>query len=262
EKLVARLAKGNRTLSFCYEAGPCGYGLFRQLVALGHDCMVAAPSLIPMKAGDRVKTDGRDAVMLAKLHRAGELTAVWVPDDAHEAMRDLIRARATAVGQGAAASARLSPPAWTRLRRQEGVDPGLPPLADDGAVRPCRPASRAPGLHTCRYGRRGAGRASVAPDRGSGAELVAGPGRRSLAGHAGGGVDRRRDTCRRSRRLLTVRQSSTVDGLSRPGSVRALQRTHRASGGNHQGRECVGAPRLDRGRLDLSHATARQPQAA
>jgi hypothetical protein len=96
-KLVERLAKGNRTLSFCYEAGPCGYGLFRQLVALGHDCMVAAPSLIPMKAGDRVKTDRRDAVMLAKLHRAGELTAVWVPDDAHEAMRDLIRARATAV---------------------------------------------------------------------------------------------------------------------------------------------------------------------
>ena len=59
--------------------------------------MVAAPSLIPVKAGDRVKTDRRDAVMLAKLHRAGELTAVWVPDAAHEAMRDLIRARATAV---------------------------------------------------------------------------------------------------------------------------------------------------------------------
>ena len=97
KKLVARLANGNRTLSFCYEAGPCGYGLYRQLVALGHDCMVAAPSLIPMKAGERVKTDRRDAVMLAKLHRAGELTAVWVPDDAHEAMRDLIRARATAV---------------------------------------------------------------------------------------------------------------------------------------------------------------------
>ena len=82
KKLVERLARGNRRLSFCYEAGPCGYGLYRQLVALGHDCMVAAPSLIPMKAGDRVKTDRRDAVMLAKLHRAGELTAVWVPNDA------------------------------------------------------------------------------------------------------------------------------------------------------------------------------------
>jgi len=96
-KLVERLAKGGRSLSFCYEAGPCGYGLYHQLIALGHECMVVAPSLIPMRAGDRVKTDRRDAVMLAKLHRAGELTAVWVPDDAHEAMRDLIRARSTAV---------------------------------------------------------------------------------------------------------------------------------------------------------------------
>ena len=96
-KLAATLAKGGRRLIFCYEAGPCGYGLHRQLTALGHECMVVAPSLIPMKAGDRVKTDRRDAVMLAKLHRAGELTAVWVPDGAHEAMRDLVRARATAV---------------------------------------------------------------------------------------------------------------------------------------------------------------------
>jgi len=96
-KLVERLSKGGRRLSLCYEAGPCGYGLHRQLTELGHDCIVVAPSLIPVKAGDRVKTDRRDAVMLAKLHRAGELTSVWVPDDAHEAMRDLIRARATAV---------------------------------------------------------------------------------------------------------------------------------------------------------------------
>lgn len=94
-KLVERLSKGGRQLHFCYEAGPCGYGLHRQLTGLGHECIVVAPSLIPMKAGDRVKTDRRDAVMLAKLHRAGELTAVWVPDDAHEAMRDLVRARAT-----------------------------------------------------------------------------------------------------------------------------------------------------------------------
>ena len=95
DKLVNRLAQGKQRLFFCYEAGPCGYGLHRQLTGLGHDCIVVAPSLIPMKAGDRVKTDRRDAVMLAKLHRAGELTAVWVPDDAHEAMRDLVRARAT-----------------------------------------------------------------------------------------------------------------------------------------------------------------------
>ncbi|WP_281799674.1 IS110 family transposase [Methylocystis echinoides] len=96
-ELVARLAKGGRSLSFCYEAGPCGYGLYRQLTGLGHECLVVAPSLIPMKAGDRIKTDRRDALMLAKLHWAGELTAVWIPDDGHEAMRDLIRARSTAV---------------------------------------------------------------------------------------------------------------------------------------------------------------------
>jgi transposase len=96
-KLAGRLAGDGRELSFCYEAGPCGYGLQRQLEGLGHACMVVAPSLIPSKPGDRVKTDRRDALSLAKLHRAGELTAVWVPDAANEAMRDLVRARATAV---------------------------------------------------------------------------------------------------------------------------------------------------------------------
>ena len=97
-KLVERLSKaGGQRLRFCYEAGPCGYELHRQITGLGHECAVVAPSLVPRKAGDRIKTDRRDAVMLAKLHRAGELTAVWVPDAAHEAMRDLIRARATAV---------------------------------------------------------------------------------------------------------------------------------------------------------------------
>jgi transposase len=96
-KMATRLARGGSRLSFCYEAGPCGYGLHRLLTGRGHDCVVVAPSLIPMKAGDRVKTDRRDAMMLAKLHRAGELTPIWIPDAAHEAMRDLVRARATAV---------------------------------------------------------------------------------------------------------------------------------------------------------------------
>src|SRR3954462_2718972 len=96
-KMATRLAKGGARLSFCYEASPCGYGLHRLLTGCGHDCVVVAPSLIPIKAGDRVKTDRRDAMMLAKLHRAGELTPIWIPDAAHEAMRDLVRARATAV---------------------------------------------------------------------------------------------------------------------------------------------------------------------
>ena len=92
-KLCERLRRPGKALSFCYEAGPCGYGILRQIKGLGHRCDVVAPSLIPRKPGDRVKTDRRDATMLARLHRAGELTAVWAPDADHEAMRDLIRLR-------------------------------------------------------------------------------------------------------------------------------------------------------------------------
>jgi transposase len=95
-KLAERLGRRGERLHFCYEAGPCGYGLYRLLSGLGHDCTVVAPSLIPKKPGDRVKTNRRDATTLARLHRAGELTPVWVPDAAHEAMRDLVRARGTA----------------------------------------------------------------------------------------------------------------------------------------------------------------------
>jgi transposase len=96
-KLVRKLAAKHPRLTFCYEAGPTGYGLHRLIKGLGHDCTVVAPSLIPKKPGDRVKTNRRDAVALAKLLRAGELTAVWVPDPRHEAMRDLTRAREAAV---------------------------------------------------------------------------------------------------------------------------------------------------------------------
>lgn len=93
ERLVRQLRKSGTRLSFCYEAGPCGYGLHRQLTDLGWECAVVAPSLIPKKAGDRVKTDRRDSLSLARLHRAGELTAVCVPDGQQEALRDLTRAR-------------------------------------------------------------------------------------------------------------------------------------------------------------------------
>jgi transposase len=96
-KLVKKLAAKYERLTFCYEAGPTGYGLYRQITGLGHECMVCAPSLIPRKPGDRVKTNRRDTVSLVKLLRAGELTAVWVPDRHHEAMRDLTRAREAAM---------------------------------------------------------------------------------------------------------------------------------------------------------------------
>jgi transposase len=108
ERLARKLvAKGNE-LQFCYEAGPCGYGIQRQLSGMGHQCDVVAPSLIPRKPGERIKTDRRDAVKLARLHRAGELTPVWVPDQAHEAIRDLVRARLAAARELRRARQQLS----------------------------------------------------------------------------------------------------------------------------------------------------------
>jgi transposase len=96
-KLIAKLAERYKKLYFCYEAGPTGYGLQRSIVELGHSCIVVAPSLIPTRPGDRVKTNRRDAEGLARSLRAGDLTAVWVPDANHEALCDLVRARETAV---------------------------------------------------------------------------------------------------------------------------------------------------------------------
>lgn len=84
------------TLRVCYEAGPCGYVLYWQLTRLGIECVVVAPTLVPVKAGDRIKTDRRDAEKLARCFRSGDLTPVWVPDAAHEALRDLVRAREAA----------------------------------------------------------------------------------------------------------------------------------------------------------------------
>jgi transposase len=94
-KLVERLSGefNGEVLLFCYEAGPCGYVLYRQLLRLGQDSQVVAPSLIPKKPGERVKTDRLDAVKLARSLRNGDLSAVWVPDEEQEAMRDLTRAR-------------------------------------------------------------------------------------------------------------------------------------------------------------------------
>jgi transposase len=94
-KLVKKLEPAE-SLRACYEAGPTGYVLYWQLTALGVRCEVVAPTLVPTKAGDRVKTDRRDAEKLARCYRAGDLTAVWVPDAAHEALRDLVRAREAA----------------------------------------------------------------------------------------------------------------------------------------------------------------------
>ena len=107
-KLVDRLGRPDVRLSVAYEAGPTGYALHRQLTALGIECIVVAPSLIPARPGDRVKTDRRDAAKLARLLRTGDLTPVWIPDEQGEALRDLVRARDDAKADQLRARHRLS----------------------------------------------------------------------------------------------------------------------------------------------------------
>ena len=106
--VMTRLGGPGIELRVAYEAGPTGYALHRQLTRLGIACMVVAPSLIPQQPGNKVKTDRRDALKLARLLRSGDLTPVWVPDEAHEALRSLVRARADAKADQLRAKHRLS----------------------------------------------------------------------------------------------------------------------------------------------------------
>ncbi len=136
-KLAEKLSGQGRRLRFCYEAGPCGYGVYRTLTGLGHDCAVVAPSLIPRRPGDRVKTDRRDCLGLATLERAGELTAVWVPEPGHEALRDLVRASSDIVREigrdesGTVAERNLIL-AWQNLQRQVEVHFGRRCISGSG----------------------------------------------------------------------------------------------------------------------------------
>ena len=137
-KMVDRLAKKHGKLAFCYEAGPCGYGLYRQIASLGHEGVVVAPSLVPTCSGDRVKTDCRDAVTQASLFRWGELTAVWVPDSAHEAMRDLCRVRQAvmeALRRARQQVASFSSTTWPHLFRWKTLEPQTSALACGATLR-------------------------------------------------------------------------------------------------------------------------------
>ena len=115
--LVKKLGRPSE-LRVCYEAGPCGYVIQRFFERLQIDCVIVAPSLIPRKPGDRVKTDRRDASKLARLLRSGELTPTWIPDEQHEALRDLVRAREDAIEDQLRARNRL-----TKFLLRLGVKP-------------------------------------------------------------------------------------------------------------------------------------------
>lgn len=130
DRLIKKLRGAHRRVKFVYEAGPCGFWIYRRLRAQGLECMVVSPSMTPRKASDRVKTDRRDAMKLARLARAGELEPIYVPDALDEAMRDLVRAREDAVSMQRQARQRLQAlllrneiryvgrSSWTRAHRR------------------------------------------------------------------------------------------------------------------------------------------------
>ncbi len=120
DKVVRALRAPGRRLHFVYEAGPCGFGIHRHLTQQGEDCAVISPSHIPKRSGDRMKTDRRDGNSLARLHRAGELTAIYVPTADDEALRDLVRAREDAVGVSTQAKHRLKAFLLRQGRRYPG----------------------------------------------------------------------------------------------------------------------------------------------
>lgn len=120
-KVLERLEEDGSELRLCYEAGPTGFELHRRLTAVGYDCQVVAPSLIPKKPGERVKTDRRDACKLARCLRAGDLTSVYIPDEPTEALRDLERARDAAKGAEKRAKQQLGKFLLRQGRRWHGA---------------------------------------------------------------------------------------------------------------------------------------------
>ena len=119
-KVVRALRAPARRLRFVYEAGPCGFGLHRYLTGQGEDCVVVNPSSMPKRSGDRIKTDRRDGDVLARLHRAGELIAIYIPTPEDAALRDLVRAREDAVGLSTQAKHRLNAFLLRQGRRYPG----------------------------------------------------------------------------------------------------------------------------------------------
>ena len=232
---------------------------------MGHDCIVVAPSLLPMKAGDRVKTDRRDAVMLAKLHRAGELTGVWVPDAAHEAMRDLIRARATAMRVTGKARQHLQ----GFLLRHGRIYPGKKGWT--GAYRRwlatvhfTHPAQQivlqdyidAVADAEARVGRLTGQIADLLPSWSLAPVVTAIQTMRGVAFIVAVTV------VAEGRGLPALRHSAAADGVSRADPVGAFQRGERAPRRDHQGGQRPCPARPDRRRLELPDAGTGQSEAS
>ena len=263
-KLVKKLGPVEQVRA-CYEAGPTGYVLYWQLAELGIACEVIAPTLIPIKAGDRVKTDRRDAERLARSHRAGDLTAVRVPDEASEALRDLVRAREAAKQDQLRARHRLGKFLLRHgLRpraRGEGLDAGAPGLGAPDPSRAAGAAVHAAGL-SARGGAHGrAGEAAGASDRGGGQAGRTRVTRRypRLTSIARRGAYLGGNHRGRVRRDIPFRQRAATDELQRRGAQRGLQRPANPARSHHQDGQRASATHRDRSRVELPAAAGVGP---
>jgi transposase len=227
-KLVKKLGPVEQ-LRACYEAGPTGYVLYWQLTQLGVECVVVAPTLVPVKAGDRVKTDRRDAEKLARNHRSDDLTAVWVPDEGSEALRDLVRAREAAKQDQLRARHRLSKfllragrrPA---MRLKAWTERYLAWIQQIHFSQSAQEATLLDYLHEVQHmderhpatgtGDYGGGEVGFAAGAGSD------PG---FTGIARGCPSLGGNDCRRVRQYVALRERAEVNGLQRRGTQRRLQ---------------------------------------
>src|SRR5262245_28002577 len=151
ERLFRRLTRAG-TVAACYEAGVSGYDLHRQITACGVTCQVMAPALTPRRAGQRIKTDRRDAVKLVRLFRAGELTPIHVPNEAEEAVRDLVRCQEASrrdVLRWRASGAEVPGSARAAVRDRAELEPAPLDLDPDATLRPAGPAAHVRGHPVC-----------------------------------------------------------------------------------------------------------------
>jgi len=254
EKVIGKLAERYATLHVCYEAGPTGYGLYRQVKAVGHECAVVAPSLIPRKSGERIKTNRRDAVTLARALRAGDLTPVWMPDAIHEAVRDLSRAREAAgedvrkkrqqllsflLRHGRIFSGRKH---WSLAHRRW--------LAEQNFEHPAQQIVFQDAIDAIEDGCRALAppRRAASRDR---AELVDGAGGCRVSGDARRLLHRRGDVRGGDRRCAPLRQPAPVDGVPWPHPLRAFDRRDRSTWRPHARGQSARPTRARRRRLDL-----------
>ena len=264
-RLVRKLSAKHAHLTFCYEAGPTGYGLYRQLTELGHECIVAAPSLIPRKPGDRVKTNRRDALLLAKQLRAGDLTAVWVPDPRHEAMRELTRARGAAQRDLQAKGQQVSSlllrlgrhyperKTWGKAHMKWLAGQKLEHLEQRLALEEMLLAVR---QATDRVQRLEQAIRAAVPDWSLAPLVTALMALRGVDFIAAQRHQRRDDAVGRDRRSVAVPHATRADGLARPGALRALHRRARAARCDHQDGQPAGTAHADPVRLELSASAA------